>query len=86
MFVVTLLLLEKFHVELSNSVVLLLLLGDELAFSLFLILGITLNPILQEILCVVSLFEGIKFIIQKGKAYWMKRFGKDRHSAERRDQ
>ena len=80
MCIVTLLLLEKLHVELSNSVVLLLLCGDELAFSLLLILGVTLNPILQEIFCVVSVFEGIKFILEKGKAYWGKRCGKDNHS------
>ncbi len=42
---VLLLLLERCHVNLRNSVVLFLLFGDELACSLFLILGITLNPI-----------------------------------------
>lgn len=77
-----LLLLEKYHVNLSNSVVLFLLLGDELACSLFLILGITLNPILEEIFCVVSLFEGVKFVLEKGKAYWETRCLKDIHSME----
>ncbi|MDJ0678848.1 MAG: hypothetical protein QNJ18_03160 [Xenococcaceae cyanobacterium MO_167.B52] len=68
-----LLLLERCHVNLRNSVVLCLLFGDELAYSLFLILGITLNPIVEEIFCVVSVFEGLKFILKKGQAYWQKR-------------
>ena len=63
---VTLLLLEKCHVDLPNSVVLFLLFGDECTWSLFLILGITLNPILEEIFCGVSLFESIKFILERG--------------------
>ncbi|MDJ0532122.1 MAG: hypothetical protein QNJ70_06435 [Xenococcaceae cyanobacterium MO_207.B15] len=79
---VLLLLLEKCHVDLSNSVVLFLLFGDELACSLFLILGISLNPILEEIFCVVSVFEGIKFVLEKGKAYWGKRCLKDSHNME----
>lgn len=63
---VTLLLLEKCHVDLPNSVVLFLLFGDKCTWSLFLILGITLNPILEEIFCGVSLFESIKFILERG--------------------
>ncbi len=62
---VILLLLEKCHLKLSNSLTLFLLFGDELACSLFLILGITVNPILEEIFCVVSLFEGIKFVLER---------------------
>ena len=79
---VLLLLLEKCHVDLSNSVVLFLLFGDELTCSLFLILGITLNPILEEIFCVVSLFEGMKFVLERGKAYWVTRWLKDSQSME----
>ena len=79
---VILLLLEKCHLKLSNSLTLFLLFGDELACSLFLILGITVNPILEEIFCVVSLFEGIKFVLKKGTAYWEKRCLKDSHSME----
>ena len=81
---VILLLLEKCHVDLPNSVVLFLLFGDELACSLFLILeiGITLNPILEGIFCVASVFEGLKFVLERGKAYWVTKCLKDSHSKD----
>ena len=73
---VTLLLLEKCHVDLPNSVVLFLLFGDKCTWSLFLILGITLNPILEEIFCGVSLFESIKFILERGGDFLLDRLYK----------